>query len=280
MVSHMNIYFCDSSGADATAYNADRAPVAALLESGDTAFHASLEEQLLMLLNGSVESLTVENDGISLEADRMGACVQAPTSRWWHASNPKSMFLKSEVLIDARAELPTHELYECVCQRNVAERRCREHGIGGWSTNEPERSWLTEKLCRAVGYRDVILKPLLDAFHDGALKYVEQHGVAGDFGRDDTYAVIDLQPSGCTDRGIVFRKNHWCKDVLTVSVDLEKSFPDECPNEVVELIIAFARRNEKVDSLLVVGSGQMADTLTDYLQWELNGEETRFSAKD
>ena len=273
MVNRITINCYDAEGVDVRTREAAYAPAAALLEQGDADFLASLEEQLLALLNGMKDSVTEKSGCILLHADRQTARIHADTSRWY-SSDPKSVFSQEETLADAWTELQTRDLYEYVCRWNVAERsrRKKEAVGGGFTPFGIEEVRLIEKLRRVKGYRNVLCKPFF-ARHssDSALDYVvehveEQHSILTV--RDDSYAVIELQMPESSGRGMIFRKNRWCRDVLMLIADTGKTFPDECPKEILEQILEFANRNQDADTLLIVGEGRMAETLTTYLTWE------------
>lgn len=72
--------------------------------------------------------------------------------------------------------------------------------------------------------------------------------------RKDTYAIISIQDTHTDGFGIEFKKNHFCKDVLTLyfddvvrEVDGMTLFTEEMAHDIIE----FVKKNRKVETMIV-----------------------------
>lgn len=99
----------------------------------------------------------------------------------------------------------------------------------------------------------VIVKSVFDTF-----EYVMQHYYPAGLGemveRSDTYAIISIQDTHTGGFGVTFTPSQYCQDVLTLyfddvirDVDGAVLFTDEMAKQ----IIAFIKKNQKVETLLV-----------------------------
>lgn len=99
----------------------------------------------------------------------------------------------------------------------------------------------------------VVVKSVFDTF-----EYVMQHYYPAGLGemveRSDTYAIISIQDTHTGGFGVTFTPSQYCQDVLTLyfddvirDVDGAVLFTDEMAKQ----IIAFIKKNQKVETLLV-----------------------------
>ncbi len=99
----------------------------------------------------------------------------------------------------------------------------------------------------------VLVKSVFDTF-----EYVMAHyypaGLEEMVERSDTYAVISIQDTHTGGFGVAFTTSRYCRDVLTLyfdDIDREVEGAVLFTEDMAEQIIAFIRKNRKVDTLLV-----------------------------
>lgn len=99
----------------------------------------------------------------------------------------------------------------------------------------------------------VLVKSVFDAF-DFVMQHYYPAGLEEMVERSDTYAVISIQDTHTGGFGITFTPNQFCQDVLTLYFDdivREVEGAVLFSDEMAEQIIAFIKKNRKVDTLLV-----------------------------
>jgi hypothetical protein len=259
MVQRVDIHFYDSPPISVKTRLPEYAPAAALLEQGDPDWLAALEEALLAVLNGAQETLAEATETLSVQADLRTAQVWAASARYFRTV-PGSPFLREEPLTNCRGRLPTLELYEYLCRWSVERRKLLKKEAGqGLTLSGQGEVWLVDRLRRATPYRNVLCKAFCgstDFAFDSALDYVEEHresSPAFAFRREDSYAVIDLQPTAIGGRGLDFQETRWCRGVLTLPLDRDEHNEPRFTEAHGEQILRFALRHRAADTLLVVG---------------------------
>ncbi len=99
----------------------------------------------------------------------------------------------------------------------------------------------------------VLVKSVFDAF-DFVMQHYYPAGLEEMVECSDTYAVISIQDTHTGGFGITFTPNQFCQDVLTLYFDdivREVEGAVLFSDEMAEQIIAFIKKNRKVDTLLV-----------------------------
>lgn len=128
--------------------------------------------------------------------------------------------------------------------------------------------------------RRVLVKSVYDAF-DYVMEHYYPAGMEDMVERSDTYAVISIQDSHTGGFGITFSENKFCKDVLTLKFD-DIIRPVEgaqiFTDDMAEQIIAFIKRNQKVDTLLIhcYGGQSRSRAVGAFAVWLLGGDNSSY----
>ena len=99
----------------------------------------------------------------------------------------------------------------------------------------------------------IMLRSVYDAF-DYVMAHYAPFGMEEMAEKQDTYAVISIQDTHTGGFGFEFKKNKYCKDVLTLYFDdIVKDVEGAVMfnNEHAEKIIRFVKKNKAADTLLV-----------------------------
>lgn len=99
----------------------------------------------------------------------------------------------------------------------------------------------------------IMLRSVYDAF-DYVMAHYAPFGMEEMAEKKDTYAVISIQDTHTEGFGFEFKKNKYCKDVLTLYFDdvvKEVEGAVMFNKEHAEKIIKFVKKNKGVDTLLV-----------------------------
>ena len=99
----------------------------------------------------------------------------------------------------------------------------------------------------------IMLRSVYDAF-DYVMAHYAPFGMEEMAEKKDTYAVISIQDTHTEGFGFEFKKNKYCKDVLTLYFDdivKEVEGAVMFNKEHAEKIIKFVKKNKTVDTLLV-----------------------------
>lgn len=99
----------------------------------------------------------------------------------------------------------------------------------------------------------IMLRSVYDAF-DYVMAHYAPFGMEEMAEKKDTYAVISIQDTHTEGFGFEFKKNKYCKDVLTLYFDdivKEVEGAVMFNKEHAEQIIKFVKKNKAVDTLLV-----------------------------
>ncbi len=99
----------------------------------------------------------------------------------------------------------------------------------------------------------IMLRSVYDAF-DYVMAHYAPFGMEEMAEKKDTYAVISIQDTHTEGFGFEFKKNKYCKDVLTLYFDdivKEVEGAVMFNKEHAEKIIKFVKKNKAVDTLLV-----------------------------
>ena len=99
----------------------------------------------------------------------------------------------------------------------------------------------------------ILLKSVYDAF-DYVMAHYAPFGMEEMAEKQDTYAVISIQDTHTGGFGFEFKKNKYCKDVLTLYFDdIVKDVEGAVMfnKEHAEKIIRFVKKNKAADTLLV-----------------------------
>lgn len=99
----------------------------------------------------------------------------------------------------------------------------------------------------------IMLRSVYDAF-DYVMAHYAPFGMEEMAEKQDTYAVISIQDTHTEGFGFEFKKNKYCKDVLTLYFDdvvKEVEGAVMFNKEHAEKIIKFVKKNKGVDTLLV-----------------------------
>jgi len=101
--------------------------------------------------------------------------------------------------------------------------------------------------------KKIILKSVCDAF-EYVLDHYSPYGLEDMRNLNDSYAVISIQDAQSGGFGFEFRKNPFCKDVLTLyfdDIDREVNGAVLFDENMAREIITFIERNKKADTLLL-----------------------------
>jgi len=101
--------------------------------------------------------------------------------------------------------------------------------------------------------KKIIVRSVFDAF-EYVLDHYYPFGMEGMGIRQDSYAVISIQDTHTQGFGMQFRKNEFCKDVLTLYFDdivTEVEGAVLFSDEMADSILEFVEKNRAVDTILV-----------------------------